>query len=162
VIGGSFGRFLVSPMPSLTKLARVVCIVTLPKTRGVIVAAARSAALRDVARRAVNDRAALVRDLRNPENARDFLRSAARHPAVRELAGAGLMFLPGRYLPVGWAATWAAHRVLRRYTDPPTEVQDASPFGTSGRLTKVTPELARRDARQPSVRNGGGPLHGPR
>jgi len=121
-------------MPTLTKLARIVRLATLPETRGVIVAAAQSTALRDVARRAANDRAALVRDLRNPANARYFVRSAARHPAARELASVGLMFLPGRYLPLGWAATWAAHRVLRRYIDPPT-VLDASAFGASRPLS---------------------------
>lgn len=126
-------------MPTLTRLARVVHLATLPETRGVIVAAAQSETLRGVARRAVNDRAALVRDLRNPANARDFVRSAARHPAARELASAGLMFLPGRYLPLGWAATWAAHRFLRRYIDPPTEVLDASAFGASRPLSTATP-----------------------
>lgn len=122
-------------MPTLTRLARVVRLATLPETRGVIVAAAQSDALRDVARRAVNDRAALVRDLRNPANARAFVRNAARHPAARELASAGLMFLPGRFLPLGWAATWAAHRVLRRYIDPPTDVLDVSAFGASRPLS---------------------------
>jgi hypothetical protein len=72
----------------------------------------------------VNDRAALLRDLRNPGNARDVVRSAARHPAARELATAGLIFLPGRYLAVGLAAAWAARRVLLRYTDSPTEAPD--------------------------------------
>lgn len=108
-------------MPTLTRLSRVVRLATLPETRGVIVAAAQSATLRAVAWRAVTDRAALVRDLRNPANARDVVRSAARHPAARELASARLMFLPGRYLPLGWAATWAANRALRRYIDPPTQ-----------------------------------------
>ena len=97
-------------MPPVTRLARLVRIVTLPETRGVIVAAARSQALRDIRQRAVHDRAALVRDLRKPANAGHLVRSAARHPATRELASAGLMFLPLRYLPVGWAATWVAHR----------------------------------------------------
>jgi hypothetical protein len=115
-------------MPGVTRLARVVRLATLPETRRLIVAAAQSETLRDVAWRAVNDRAALVQDLRNPANPRDFVRSAARHPAVRELASVGLVFLPGRYLPLGWAATWAAHRVLRRYIDPPTELRDASAF----------------------------------
>jgi hypothetical protein len=129
-------------MPTLTRFARVVRIATLPATRGLIVAAARSETLRDVARRAVNDRAALVQDLRNPAHARDFVRSAARHPAARELASAGLLFLPARYLPLGWAATWAAtwaaHRVLRRYIDPPTGVLDGSAFGASRPLSVDT------------------------
>ena len=94
----------------MTRLARLVRIVTLPETRGLIVAAAHSETLRDIGQRAVHDRAALVRDLRKPANAGHLVRSAARHPAARELASAGLMFLPLRYLPVGWAATWVAHR----------------------------------------------------
>jgi hypothetical protein len=113
-------------MPSLTRLARIARIAriarlaTLPETRGVIIAAARSEALHDIARRARNDRAGLVRDLSNPTNARDLLRDAARHPATRELASASLMLLPWRYLPLGWAATWAADRVFRRRTQQPT------------------------------------------
>src|SRR5450759_1953597 len=97
-------------VPPVTRLARLVRVVTLPETRGLIAAAARSETLRDIRQRAVHDRGALVRDLRNSANARDLVRSAARHPAARELASAGLMFLPLRYLPLGWAATWVAHR----------------------------------------------------
>ena len=110
-------------MPTLTKIARAVRLVTLPETRGMIVAAAQSESLRGVARRARSDRAALVRDLTNPANARDFARATVRHPATRELASAGLLFLPGRYLPLGWAASWAVRRVLRRYTDPATHAR---------------------------------------
>jgi len=127
-------------MPSVTALARVVRLATLPETRGMIVAAARSEAFRELVRRAVNDRAALVRDLRDPANARDLVRSAVRHPAARELATAGLMFLPVRYLPLGLAASWATHRVLNRYFDPPTEVLDAAPSGAGRALKNVTPE----------------------
>ena len=127
-------------MPPVTRLGHLVRIVTLPETRGVIVAAARSQALRDIRQRAVHDRAALVRDLRNPANAGHLVRSAARHPATRELASAGLLFLPLRYLPVGWAATWVAHRVLRRHIDPPAEVLDASAFGAGRPLKNVTHE----------------------
>jgi hypothetical protein len=107
-------------MPSLTRLARIARLATLPETRGVIIAAARSEAVRDVARRARNDRASLLRDLSDPTNARDLLRDAAQHPATRELANASLMLLPWRYLPLGWAATWAADRVFRRRTKQPT------------------------------------------
>ena len=60
-------------MPPSTRLARLVRVGTLPETRGLIVAAARSETLRDIARRAVHDRAALVRDLRNPSNARNLV-----------------------------------------------------------------------------------------
>lgn len=113
-------------MPLVTKLARVVRLITLPETRGLVVAGARSETVRDIRWRAVHDRAALVRDLRNPANARDVVRGAARHPASRELANASLMFLPIRHLPLGWAATWAMRRVLRRYLDPPAELPDAA------------------------------------
>ena len=125
-------------MPPVTRLARLVRVVTLPATRGVIVAAAHSDTLRDIGKRAVHDRAALVRDLRNPANARGLVRSAARHPATRELASAGLMLLPVRCLPVGWAATWVAHRVLRRHTDPSAEVLDESSFGATRTTKNVT------------------------
>ena len=54
--------------------------------------------------------------------ARALARATAIHPATRELAGAGLVFLPGRFLPLGWAATWAAQKALRRYLGPTAEV----------------------------------------
>jgi hypothetical protein len=123
----------------VTRLARLVRVVTLPETRGVIVAAAHSQTLRDLRQRAVHDRGALVRDLRNPANARDLVRSAARHPATRELASAGLLFLPVRYVPLGWAATWVAHRVVGRHLDLPAEVRDESSFGATRTLKNVTP-----------------------
>jgi len=104
-------------MPSLTRLARIARLATLPETRGVIIAAARSEAVHDIARRARTDRAGLARELSNPTNARDLLRDAARHPATRELASASLMLLPWRYLPLGWAATWAVDRIFRRRTE---------------------------------------------
>ena len=125
-------------MPPVTRLARLVRVVTLPETRGVIVAAANSQTLRDMRRRAVHDRGALVRDLRNPANARDLVRDAARHPAIRELASAGLMFLPLRYLPVGWAATWVAHRVVGHPLDLPAEVPDDSSFAATRRTKNAT------------------------
>ncbi len=102
-------------MPKLTRLARVVRLVTLPATRAAIVTAAHSDGLRDMVHRARTDRRGLLRDVRNPAHARDLAQSAARHPATRELATAGLMFLPVRYVPVGWVATWLANKALRRY-----------------------------------------------
>ncbi len=129
----------------MTRLARLRRIATLPQTRGLIVAAARSEALRDIAQRAVHDRASLVRDLRDHASARDLVRSAVRHPAGRELASAGLLLLPGRYLPLGWAATWAAHKVLRRYIDPPAEVLHAPTFEGSRPLKNVAPEATQGD-----------------
>jgi hypothetical protein len=50
------------------------------------------------------------------------------------------MFLPGRYLPLGLAATWATRRILSRYLDPPAEVLDPSAFGASRPRKNVTPE----------------------
>ena len=127
-------------MPSVAKLARIVRLATLPETRHMIAAAARSENLRDVAHRVTHDRGALARDLRNPANARDWLRRAARHPATRELGSAGLTFMPGRYLPLGWAATWAAHRIARRYLDRPAELLDVPAFGPDRPLKDVTPK----------------------
>jgi hypothetical protein len=101
-------------MPSITRVARVARLVTLPETRSAIAAAARSETLRDIARRARTDRAGLVRELRNPATARVIVTDAASHPATRELASAGLMFLPMRYVPLGWVATWAAGKLMRR------------------------------------------------
>jgi hypothetical protein len=124
-------------MPSILKIARLA---TLPETRGLIVAVARSETARDIARRARSDRAALLRDLGNPATARELVRSAATHPATRELASAGLILLPGRYFPMGWVATWAARKAIRRYIDPPAEVVDAQPWGRRRDLKNVTPD----------------------
>lgn len=109
-------------MPPLNRLGRLARLATLTETRGLIVAAARSTTLRTVVHRSRVDRAGLLRDLTNPANARHFARSAVRHPAVAELANAGLVVLPIRYLPLSWVATWVTRRVLRRYVPPPVEV----------------------------------------
>ncbi len=127
-------------MPSLSRLSRLRRLATLPATRGMIVAAVRSETLHDIAQRAVHDRAALVGDLRNPANVRELVWSTARHPAVRELASVGLVLLPVRYLPLGWAAAWATRRVLRHHVDPPVDVLDASTFGASRAQKNVPPD----------------------
>jgi hypothetical protein len=108
-------------MPSLTNFARLARLASLPATRSLIGAALDPGTLREVAQRAVHDRAGLIRDLRNRPNARDLVRTAVRHPVTLELANAGLLFLPGRYLPLGWAATWATRRVVGRYFGQPGE-----------------------------------------
>jgi len=95
----------------------------MPATRGLIVATVRSDTLRTIARRATEDRKALLADLVTPARVRHVAGSAIRHPAAAELANAGLVLLPGRYMPLGWAATWAARRVLLRYLDRPAEVR---------------------------------------
>ena len=46
-------------MPSVTRLARLVRLVTLPETRGLIVAAAHSETLRDIRQHHVHDTSAL-------------------------------------------------------------------------------------------------------
>jgi hypothetical protein len=128
-------------MPSITRvarLARFARLATLPETRRAVLAAAHSPALREIAQRASTDRAGLLRDLRSPANARGLLRDAVRHPATRELANATLMFLPVRYIPLGWAASRAGGKVLRRYVDPPTEVIDPSALGARRPLKNVT------------------------
>lgn len=107
-------------MPFVTGLLRLRRLATLPETRRAIAAASRSEAVRDIARRAAHDRPALIRDLAHPANVRAMVRAAVRHPATHELAGAGLMFLPVRYLPLGVASAWVARRVLRRYTARPS------------------------------------------
>ena len=128
-------------MPSFTRVARIARLVTLPETRRAVLAAARSPALRDIARRASTDRAGLLRDLRSPANARGLLRDAVRHPATRELADAGLMFLPVRYIPLGWAASRAGSRILRRFVDPASDVIEPSAFGLERPLKNVTDPL---------------------
>jgi hypothetical protein len=109
-------------MPFVSRFVRLVGLGTFPETRGLIVAVARSGSVRGLARRAVHDRPSLVPDVADMNQARGLVRATAIHPAARELAGAGLVLLPGRFLPLGWAATWAAHKALRRYLGPNAEV----------------------------------------
>jgi hypothetical protein len=132
-------------MPPLHRLGRLARLATLPETRALIVAAARSNTLRSVAHRSVVDRAGLLRDLTSPAKARHLARQAVRHPAVAELANAGLVVLPIRYVPLGFAATWAARRVLRRYLGSPTEVPETDLVGAGA---------AHRNL--PRARSGGG------
>jgi hypothetical protein len=123
-------------MPSVSRLLRIA---TLPEVRGLIVAVARSETARDLAQRARTDPAGLARDLRNPGTARDVVRNAVTHPATRELVTVGLVFLPGRYVPVSWVATWAARKAFRRYVDPSSEVVDAPPLTSRQPPKNVTP-----------------------
>lgn len=127
-------------MPSITKMTRLARLATLPETRRAVIAAARSDDLRDIARRASTDRRGLIRDLSDPANARYLFRTAIRHPASRELGSASLIFLPGRYMPLGWAATWAARKVARRFVDPSAEVLEPTAFGAKRDRRNVTPE----------------------
>ena len=109
-------------MPFVSRFVRLVGLGTFPETRGLIVAVARSGSVQGLARRAVHDPSSVVRDLGDMHQARALVRATAIHPAARELVGAGLVFLPGRFLPLGWAATWAAQKALRRYLGPTAEV----------------------------------------
>jgi hypothetical protein len=139
-------------MPPLNRLGRLARLATLPETRGLLVAAARSTTLRTVVHRGVVDPGGLLRDLANPANARHLARSAVRHPAVAELANAGLVVLPVRYLPLGWAATWVTRRVLRRFVDPPVEVLEGSLIGAGPAPKNVTPEASETEQRREGPR----------
>lgn len=119
-------------MPPWNRLGRLALLATLPETRGLIVSTVHSPNLRTLARRAVKDRGGLRRNLANPAKVRQLARSAIRHPAVAELATAGMTFLPARYMPLGWAATWATSRVLRRYLALPAEAREG-PLVEAGR-----------------------------
>lgn len=116
---------------SPTRVARIVRGATLPQTRRLIAAAARSGAIRGAARRIAHDRASLLDDLRHAGDPRGLIRRAAGHPATRELASAGLTFLPLRYTPLRWVATWAAARAVRRYLDR-SSADDALSSGSAG------------------------------
>ena len=100
-------------MPLSTRLGRMVRLTTLPETRALIGAAVHSRSVRTLIRRAVDDRRSLLRDLLRPRSARQLVQDTVRHPAAAELANVGLVFLPIRFIPVGWVATWAARRLLR-------------------------------------------------
>jgi hypothetical protein len=132
-------------MSNLTRLGRIVQLATLPETRGVIVGAMRSDVPRDLAWRAAHDRTALLREAADPATGRAVARTAIRHPATRELANAGLMVLPLRYLPVGWAASWATSKVLARYFTPSSEVLEAS--------VRPSPKHVGRGSRWPKRRS---------
>jgi len=104
-------------MVSLGKLGRLAQIGTLPETRRLLLTPAARQRVRLAASRLAHDRIQYARDLANPADIRAFAQSAIQHPATRELAGVGLMFMPGRFLPVGWAAgrasRWIARRIAR-------------------------------------------------
>jgi hypothetical protein len=113
-------------MPSVVRLARAAAS---PATRGLVAAALRSPTARDLARRAVSDPRGLGRHLTDPATLRDLGANALAHPSVsgfREfvldpdelprslrLVRGGLLFLPLRYVPVGYVGLWAARRLLR-------------------------------------------------
>ena len=99
------------PLPAATKLLRLA---TLPETRHVLMAAARSDSLRRVAHRARTDRAGLARELRDPAVIARLARDAIVHPATREIATLGLVLLPDGYLPLWWVATRMSRRLRRR------------------------------------------------
>ena len=139
-------------MPLRNHLGRLARLATLPETRGLIVATVRSTTLRTIAHRAVEDRGALLRDLADPANARQLALLAIRHPAVAELASAGLVFLPGRYMPLGWAATWATRRVFRRYIDPQVKAPEEPIIEAGPPPRNVTPEGMETERRREGPR----------
>jgi hypothetical protein len=101
-------------MVSLGKLGRLVQIGTLPETRSVLLSRATRRRVRTAASRLAHDRLRYARDLAKPADIGALAKGAVQHPATRELASVGLMFMPGRYLPIGWAAGWASRRIARR------------------------------------------------
>jgi hypothetical protein len=100
-----------SILPAVTKLLRLT---SLPETRRVLVTAARSDSLRCVAHRARADRVGLARELRDPGVIVGLARGALVHPATREIATLGLVFLSDGYLPLWWLATRMSRRLHRR------------------------------------------------
>ncbi|HEY2915604.1 MAG TPA: hypothetical protein VGI98_00130 [Candidatus Limnocylindrales bacterium] len=88
-------------MSPFRRLGRLLAVGTLPETRRLIAAGVRPANRRLLVQRARAERVGLVRE-------------ALRHPATAELANAGLLLLPLRYSPLGWAASWAIRRRARR------------------------------------------------
>jgi len=104
-----------------TRLLRLARLATLPETRRLIATTVTSPSVRLLGHRALHGRSGLRAALTRA-SARRLVEQAVHHPAASELANAGLIFLPGRYVPLGWAAGWAARRVLRRrwnQDDPP-------------------------------------------
>lgn len=101
-------------MAVLGKLGRLAQIGTLPETRALLFSPETRRQVRVTAGRLAHDRAELARDLVRSADVRAFAQGAIQHPVTQELAGVGLMFLPVRYLPIGWAAGWATRRVARR------------------------------------------------
>ena len=91
---------------------RLALLATLPQTRRLLMAAGRSASLRELGRRARTDPAGLARSLRDPATAAGLAREAMRHPATRELADLGLLVLGGRYLAAARMAAWLWRRLL--------------------------------------------------
>lgn len=108
------------------RLRRLARLATLPETRHLIVATARSAGLRTLATRLRHDRSGLRADM-NRANARRLVGQAVHHPVAAELASAGLVLLPVRYTPLGWVAAWAARRALRRNRPPGAITRESPP-----------------------------------
>jgi hypothetical protein len=125
----------------IRRLARVARLTTLAETRGVILATAHSATPRSGLERAGHNPAHLVRELRRPGNVHALLARGTRHPAVQELVNAGLAFLPGRYLPLGWAASWATCRVRRRQSDRAIPAPGPAAMGAKPPAKNVTPKV---------------------
>lgn len=107
-------------MPSLPTIARVARSLV---SGGLITGVARSPIVREVGRRTITDPGGLLREVADPAKARVLLGRAGRDPALREAAQVGLVLLPFRYMPLGYAAIWAGRKVLgHRGGDRPSEV----------------------------------------
>jgi hypothetical protein len=126
-------------MPSMSALTRIARIATMPETRRLVTGAARSETLRDIVHRAAREPDVLAREMRDPAVVRELFRTTLHHPATHEIGSLGLLFVPGRYLPIGWVATWAARRFLRRYARPPAETADPRASSARPAQKNVTP-----------------------
>lgn len=102
-------------MPSLLKVARVARSLI---GGGLLTGVARSPVVREVGRRAIDDPGRLLREMTDPAKARVLLGRARRDAALQEVGQVGLLLLPFRYLPLGYAAMWAGRRLLRHLDQP--------------------------------------------
>jgi hypothetical protein len=114
-------------MPSPTKLLKITQVIGLPETRHVLASSVRSGLLQQAASRAIHDRRALIRDVQAQATSVRALRDALGHPATRELAEAGLLFVPGRYMTIAWAATRAARRARTRRPGDARPMKNVTP-----------------------------------
>ena len=133
-------------MPSLPRVARLAASLA---TGGLLSAVSRSPMARQLGRRAVTDPGGLVRDLADPAKARVLVASASDDPALRQLAQTGLVFLPLRYVPLGYAALWAGRKVLRRYLARPGRATAGETIEVPVRLVNTQAEQAPTDPREP-------------
>ncbi len=109
-------------------------------TGGLLSAVSRSPMARQLGRRAVTDPGRLVRDLADPAKARVLVASASGDPALRQLAQTGMIFLPLRYVPLGYVALWTGRKVIRRYLARPGRARASGTIEVPVRLVSTQAE----------------------